>query len=394
MHTEQTNTKTKKRKAGKNKTPATGPRQYKPRVPHGPNGMKLKQVQYHQLSGPIAIYHFQASYISVSNFRSLLKRQEHGYVTTLLNVDPLFYKPIIDGDEMPASCLEVGYLSDVFVAGGSALGFRLGNGMVEWLCFDRDIKASILDQIDVGTDMYRMLFEHVGDTLRPEMGPNRRVLGSTEHRDWFGCLKGAGRKPARLSITWRNYGTALQQEHLRLREKRERDERETNGEEVVEEQEDRDAKEEQEQEDEFAEEYADDSGVHGEGRLPNGEEYREDQGTEMHDPDHFDHLQGLAGEVSESQEVNDNPIPFTFYHPDIAPTIEKHTPFIYRDPVHADNDATPSRPPKAKHSRSPSSDSMLSESSGNAPRLQSAPSAELKKLVTMGGGFVGRAKSC
>jgi hypothetical protein len=318
-----TSSKAKENKSDKNKTRSRQYKReykYKSRVPHGPHGMKLKQVQYHQFPGPVAIYHFQVSFLSISNFKSLLKRQEHGYVNTLLSTDPLFNKPVMDGDEMPSSCLEVGYLKDVFVVGGSALGLRWGNGIVEWLCFDRDIKTSILDKIDVGTDVYLMLFEHVGDTLRPEVGPSRKVR-FTEHRDWFECLKGAGRKPVRLGLTWKKYGTELQTEHLRLRRKREREEMgldEEEEEENVEKQED---EEEEDREQEDAE-----------------EEYGEARGNhwppEMHDPGHLESPYALARERPDSQTVPNLTPNFHFHHPNIAPTIEKHTPFIYRDHVH------------------------------------------------------------
>jgi hypothetical protein len=99
----------------KTKTETT--KKNKPLVPRGPYGKKLKQIRYHQFTHNVSIYHFQASFISISTFRSLLKRQEHGYVSTLFSPDPLTNKPVMDGDEMPVECMEVGYLRDFFVAG-------------------------------------------------------------------------------------------------------------------------------------------------------------------------------------------------------------------------------------------------------------------------------------
>jgi hypothetical protein len=306
---------------------------YKPRVPHGPHGMKLKQVLYYQFTQPVKIYHFQASFITISDFRFLLNRQEHGYVSTLLSADPLTDKPLMDGDEMPNECLEVGYLRDVFVNGGSALGFRLGNNTVEWMCFDRDIRTSILDKIDVRTVVYPKLFEHVGDTLRPE-GSGRKVW-FTEHRDWFECLKEAGRKPVRVSITWCTYGTELQKEHWRLKEERERVQR--GGDVVGQEDQAEEATEEQERE-EDEEEGEDQEGA--EGDYPAGfETHRDDGLADVHGSQPYQRRQ-VEYDEQEEEGVESQPLIHTtgvnlnlhFNHPNIAQTIEKYTPLIYRDP--------------------------------------------------------------
>jgi hypothetical protein len=359
-------------KANQTKTKTETKKKNKPRVPRGLYGMKLKQIRYHQFTHNVSIYHFQASFISISTFRSLLKRQEHGYVSTLFSPDPLANKPVMDGDEMPVECMEVGYLRDVFVAGGSALGFRVGNNTVEWMCFDRDIKASILDKIDVQTSVYPMLFEHVGDTERPAAGKGRKVQ-FTEHRDWYECLKGAERKLFTLSITWRKFGTEMQMEHLRLRREHEEKDHE-----------------------DAEEEYEDASEAH-----------RDDWSADIHGSRRYEHQQAdYDGEEAEgeaeSQFLGHTPNSSTnhnntisFNHPNIAHTIEKHVPFIYRDPEPSQdqkNGTTPAQPPRSTHSRTSSSKSVLSETSGNILRSQSAPSAGLTKL--MGEVYRSRAKSC
>jgi hypothetical protein len=89
-----------------------------------------------------AIGHFQASFISLFNFRSLSNRQEYIYVETLLGVNLLADKPNPDGDELPDSCLEVAYLLDIFQHGGAAPGFRAGDNVMEWLCFGKKISES------------------------------------------------------------------------------------------------------------------------------------------------------------------------------------------------------------------------------------------------------------
>ncbi|KAI4679943.1 uncharacterized protein J4E88_005833 [Alternaria novae-zelandiae] len=195
------------------------PRTYGPKPIPGPNGNKLKQAQYFRFAkNDIAIYHYHASFISVPKLRSLLNRPTHGFVCALRSDDPFCKKPVPAGDEIPPGCLEVGYLVDVFQLGGSALGFRTGDNVVEWLCFDRDIKASILDNLDIDapTATGGMLFEHVADIGRsPTTSKCSRRLVWTEHRDWYDALERAGRIPMRVGVRWTGFGERLREEHLR-----------------------------------------------------------------------------------------------------------------------------------------------------------------------------------
>ncbi|KAI4702014.1 hypothetical protein J4E81_002375 [Alternaria sp. BMP 2799] len=193
------------------------PRTYGPKPIPGPNGNKLKQAQYFRFAkNDVAIYHYHASFISVTKLRSLLNRPSHGFVCALRSDDPFCKKFVPAGDEIPPGCLEVGYLADVFQLGGSALGFRTGDNVVEWLCFDRDIKASILDNLDIDTPTAKMLFEHVADIGRsPTTSKCSRRLVWTEHRDWFDALERAGRIPMRVGVRWTGFGERLREEHLR-----------------------------------------------------------------------------------------------------------------------------------------------------------------------------------
>ncbi|KAF7577546.1 hypothetical protein TUN199_10436 [Pyrenophora tritici-repentis] len=136
----------------------------------GPNGIKLKQAQYYRFPSTIRIYHYSASYLSLHTFKSLFRGRAHGYVAALLGSDDPLSRNLLTTatDIIPEGALEVGYLPSVFVHGGSALGFCVGNGVVEWLCFDRDIKESILDRLDINTKAQKMLFEHVADLEKPE----------------------------------------------------------------------------------------------------------------------------------------------------------------------------------------------------------------------------------
>ena len=191
-----------------------------PRVIRGPNGIKLKQQPYYKFNVDIAIYHYCASFLSLHNFKALLQRPQHGYVDALLGEDETLAQNLLTtpDDTLPAGCLEVGYLPGVFVRGGSALGFRLGTGVVEWLCFDRDVKAIILDKLDINTATQRMLFEHVADLARPEtLTKTTRKLPYTEHRDWYESLKGAGRRRFMLGLSWRSFGWEAKNEKLRLK---------------------------------------------------------------------------------------------------------------------------------------------------------------------------------
>ncbi|KAF7676084.1 hypothetical protein GT037_005589 [Alternaria burnsii] len=224
-------------KGRKTKTPKVNPPKAQsqclkaPKLPRGlrgPKGTKLKQVQYHKFEYDVVIYHYAASFISVSDFRSLLTRQQHGYVNYLLGPDPLASKPDPSGDELLPGCLEVGYLPSVFVLGGSALGFRLDSHppTIEWLCFDRDVKDSILELLDINTHAQRMLFEHVASLQRapaPEKKWDRR-LAYTEHKDWYESLKEAGRRPFRLGLTWRRWGTEMMIEGMKKRDEETRSE--------------------------------------------------------------------------------------------------------------------------------------------------------------------------
>ena len=92
--------------------------------------------------------------------------------------------------------------------------------MVEWLCFDRGIKANILDNLDIDTATATakggMLFEHVANVGRsPTTSKWSRRLVWTEHRDWFDALERAGRIPMRVGVRWTGFGERLREEHLR-----------------------------------------------------------------------------------------------------------------------------------------------------------------------------------
>ncbi|KAF1937682.1 hypothetical protein EJ02DRAFT_437690 [Clathrospora elynae] len=153
----------------------------------GPNSVTRKQLQYRTYMHDVSIYHFQAYHIPMYNFRC---------------------------DEIPYGCIEVAYLFNVFQNGGSALGIRVGNKVVEWMCYDRDVKDTSLYRMDIGppttTSNASMLFEHVA-ALPRDLAKVRGQNASMEDQDWNDSLLKAVRCPVKVKVklTWRRYGTAL-----------------------------------------------------------------------------------------------------------------------------------------------------------------------------------------
>lgn len=178
--------------------------------------MKLKQIQYRSFKHDITLHHFQAWYLPVRNFCLTLNRQEHGYVDTLLSYDPIIrlQQSVPDGDEIPKGCMEVAYLYNVFRNGGSALGFRIGNNVVEWVCFDCPIDDLILKKVKIDNphpDGPQLLFHHVANLPKGTM--QRLVKGANlEHKGWYDSLWNAYHRPVKFELTWKNFGNDLKQE--------------------------------------------------------------------------------------------------------------------------------------------------------------------------------------
>jgi hypothetical protein len=206
--------------------------------PHPRALTKLKQIQYRSYQATIQIYHYRATYLSLPTFRALLNRQKDGYIDTLVSTDTLRTEQVIPvGDELPAGCIEVAYLPRVFpkttsTTSGCALGFSLGNNVIEWLCFDRPIEPTILScwvfdettravhveqSSKVGAEV--KLFDLVGFLGK---GIDRRRVrgGNAEHKLWHDGLWAARRRSVRLRLTWRNFKVEWREwrEKERLRE--------------------------------------------------------------------------------------------------------------------------------------------------------------------------------
>jgi hypothetical protein len=162
--------------------------------------------------------------MSVRDFRKLLDRQVHGYIATLVGTDTLLADQFIPkGDELPVGCIEVAYLPGVFpktttATSGSALGFRIGNNVIEWVCFDHPIQESILNcwvcdkmtretriMHNVDPNNERKMFDLVA--FLGKGIEQRRVKGAhAEHKQWHDSLWGAKLRPFKLRLTWKSFG--------------------------------------------------------------------------------------------------------------------------------------------------------------------------------------------
>jgi hypothetical protein len=219
----------------------------------------------------------------------------------------------------------------VFVLGGSALGFRLDSNppTIEWLCFDRDVKESILELLDINTHAQHMLFEHVASLPRaptPEKKWDRR-LAYTEHKDWYESLKEAGRRPFRLGLTWRRWGTEMMIEGMKKRNEETRlEEKRAMGEGVA--------------------------------------------AMEMED-DYSDAEEGHSGGGEEDRDT-------TIFHQRSSSgpkTISRRSPFVYRDPISNQN-VTPQRSSRSDCSPSSLQAPALGSRSTNTRQAQPPSSKE------------------
>ncbi|CAG5156512.1 uncharacterized protein ALTATR162_LOCUS4309 [Alternaria atra] len=303
-----------------------------PRGLGGPKGMKLKQLQYHKFEKDVVIYHYCASFITVTDFRSLLNRQQHGYVNYLLGPDPLSSTPTPPGDEPPPGCLEIGYLPSVFHIG-------------EWLCFNTDIKSTILDQLDINTSTQQMLFERVGDLPRPPPPEKKwsRTVAYTEHKDWFESLREAGRRPFRLGVTWRTWGTELMIDGMRKRDEQV--------------------------------------------RLKERREIMRDVAATDAESDGYSDVEEEEDERGEEEEQDTE---YAYQRKAESPgTTGRHMPLVYHDPS-SYQAVVPQKSSRSNHSRSSSNASMLSDRIINTPRTQPPSSTTLKskEQLLLEGGYV------
>lgn len=300
----------------------------------------MRQCAYYRYKTDISIYHFRASLLSVQDLRVLLEKGEHGYIDVLIGPDLLSSHHVPAGDEVPPGSLEACYLPGAFHRGGSALGIRMNNGTTEWLCFSKDIQHSVLETLDVdAVPRRKLLFDHVASVAKPPNMRRSRWVPYTEHRDWFESLRTAGLKACRVSLTWRNFGTELREEHARMR--------------VME-------------GDLMASRLRDFEDMHGEYqeddmRFENGEAW--DQENEQEDDDDED-----IDDHDEEHEEDGN---------DMTPmTIGRHTSVIYTDLSLSPGAATPHD--LESTSSHTSSSSIPSDRSTNALLTQRHPSSSYK----------------
>lgn len=192
----------------------------------------VRQIQYRSYQQAIEIYHFRSKHVSVHDFRQLLIREAHGYICTLIGEDTLTGLPVPLGDFKHRTSIEVGYLPGVFPItrriSGSALGFRMNNGTIEWLCFNLpidDILATwvwkkksqrVIADTFVKCESKCKLFDKVA---RIEKGlKDRRVKGAhPEHKYWHDSLLDAKHPRVSLKLTWKNKVNELQELHYQQR---------------------------------------------------------------------------------------------------------------------------------------------------------------------------------
>lgn len=199
-----------------------------PGPPHHQPGARLKQIQYRSYQCTIQIYHFRKTCLSLNDFRSLLNRDLHDYVDSLISYDALAHLEPSEGDKVPADCIEVAYMPNIFTRGkvklyGCALGFRIDKTSIDWMCFQGDIEATILSTFivrlqgsavqcgpmpDLHPDDPRKLFDFVAEM--PKGLNQRRVKGANEeHRLWHDALWSAKLRKVKLKLTWKNYTAEL-----------------------------------------------------------------------------------------------------------------------------------------------------------------------------------------
>lgn len=191
----------------------------------------------------MTIYHFRTDFMSISNFRSLLRRDQHGYIDTLIGRDTILPMQFIDEEDViPPGRIEVAYLPFVFrsthKADWSALGFRFDNGTIVWLCFDRCIKGSILDAWtcveetrvirilkDVDRNDPARLFDPVGEL---EKGITKRAVRGAheEHKQFHASLLAGELRNVRIRLGWRGFGKELRRSYEERWEREDREARE------------------------------------------------------------------------------------------------------------------------------------------------------------------------
>ncbi|KAF2133807.1 hypothetical protein P153DRAFT_278272, partial [Dothidotthia symphoricarpi CBS 119687] len=179
-----------------------------------------KQANYWRYKQTISIYHFRTSHMSLNSFKSIL-RPDTGYTGTLYSFDPLKSTPTPHGDEIPNNSVEAAYLPAVLSRTGSALGFRVGNDAVEWLCFKGAVNETLLDKLfmdgqtvrledaehELHPDDPRKVFDLVA-YLEKDAGQSKRGA-HTEHKRWYLSFAVAEERAVKVRLTWKNFGADL-----------------------------------------------------------------------------------------------------------------------------------------------------------------------------------------
>ncbi|KAF1358565.1 hypothetical protein EJ07DRAFT_179787 [Lizonia empirigonia] len=183
-------------------------------------------IQYRSYQREISIYHLRTHLLPLRVVRVALQNQKE-YLDRLTSFDPLRGSEVVEGDEIPAGCIEAAFLPNILHGHGCALALRSQQepGRVEWFVFSGPIDQNFLSQIvsqngglalqsNTSVDDSRKVFDLVGYA---EKGLKvRRVRGANrEHKGWHDSLCAAEEVKKSVKLTWRGFRADLRAEHER-----------------------------------------------------------------------------------------------------------------------------------------------------------------------------------
>lgn len=204
-------------------TPLTKP--YGSSHPHN-SVAGVQIIQYRSYQREISIYHLRTHILPLRVVRVALQNQKD-YLDRLTSFDPLHGSEVVEGDEIPAGCIEAAFLPNILHGNGCALALRSQPepGRVEWFVFSGPIDRTFLSQIasqngglalqsNTSVEESHKVFDLVGYA---EKGLKvRRVRGANrEHKGWHDSLCAAEEVKRNVRLTWKGFRADLRAEHER-----------------------------------------------------------------------------------------------------------------------------------------------------------------------------------
>lgn len=179
----------------------------------------LQIIQYRSYQRDIFIYHMRTHLLPLADVRRALQSQA-AYCDKITSYDPLRYFDVIEGDEVPAECIEAAYMPSILHGHGSALALRVGTELssdaVEWYVFSGPIDEVFLSQIvcadgnwslqtGVEPDDPWKVFDLVGYA---EKGLKTRTVrgANREHKGWHDALCASTAVKKKVKLTWKKFG--------------------------------------------------------------------------------------------------------------------------------------------------------------------------------------------